>query len=74
MLSRFDSFLIRDIPFGFLLGGGAVFSNSLQLYFFQTKRKHLIFCSHKKVFLLLLLCLPSVSPSKCKSDQHPSKF
>ena len=33
------NFLIRDIPFGFLLGGGAVFSNSLQLYFFSDKEK-----------------------------------
>ena len=44
-----DLILARDRPFGFLVVGGAVFSNSLKLYFFR-QSECVSFCNHKKSF------------------------
>ena len=48
-----DLILARDRPFGFLVVGGAVFSNSLKLYFFR-QSECVSFCNHK-VFSQVLL-------------------
>ena len=52
-------FLIRDKPFGFLVGRGAVFPqlNSLKLENKSDKVKASIFCKHKSLFLKLQLAL-----------------